>query len=189
MSICLADAKYPRAIAVSSMGMKADTAAGQEIARRIASLPETVESFLQPALIKKVLGRLLRLLAAKQPKARFRMPFRAGTSISNVMWKSLFFAEKNPFLTDRVTATIPLTQRRAGEKRPCALGFIHWLIRFEAAFHASFVRCSLALMSAIIRSFCALSPFRPFYEFLPKGVVAGHGLRAPGSGQEQRPDV
>jgi hypothetical protein len=114
------------------------------------------------------------------------MPFMGATFISNVEWKPLFFAEKNRFLADRVIGAVQLTQCKVGEKWLCAPGFVRWLIRLEAAFHGSLVRCKRAPESSITRRGCAFSPFRPFQEFLPESVA--QPARTP-RGQEQRLDV
>jgi hypothetical protein len=65
-------------------------------------------------------------------------------------WKPLFFAEKNPFLTELAIATFPLTEYRAAETRLYALGFICWLIHLEAGFHGSQTRQDLKVIPITI---------------------------------------
>jgi hypothetical protein len=91
------------------MAIESETASCRKVSTRIASLPETLETLLQPTFFEKVLGVLLRLPAVNQSKEMFRSLFRAAASNSDVRWKLLFFAEKN---------LLPLTSRPMLSRSP-----------------------------------------------------------------------
>jgi hypothetical protein len=138
----------------------------QEITWRIAWLFTHFHGKVQHAKNAwRITTTLLCMLTARnQVEAAFRILFKALTFIAD--WGSLLFQQKNSLIVDIMSAIVPLTQRKLGEARICAIAFIEWLITLEVTFHTHFERCNYALMFAATTCFCECSSFIPFHPYI-----------------------